>query len=349
MTAPTIDPPPPSFSVEAGEHGEGFRIAVEAPGMAKSYLVPSATQQDFSAFFGEVSQGFRDRASAYPRRSAPGIKSRRSGGVRCSPRTSIRRSSSATAIRRCSRTTTAIGWSRRRTTRPTRFRSSIRRTSGIGSPKGSYFQLEMSRHGRRKAATSPTSGRRKWPGRAMNIGSPSPPGRRSNALAIGLARSPSPLGPWIDNGAPLVTGKPLDTTGLGFDPGQPQMSGGVIDSHIFIDSERRQIYFLEGRQEQHLAAPAGDAFARAARSHRRVVRKRGGPPHRGLRRGDRAVGEPAAADGPLLPDAAADRGRARQLEPGPRRAGGVGARRLPSSKRCRPRSAASASPRTGAR
>ena len=51
----------------------------------------------------------------------------------------------------------------------------------------------------------------------------------SNALAIGLARSSSPLGPWIDNGAPLITGKPVDTTGLGFDASQPQMSGGVID------------------------------------------------------------------------------------------------------------------------
>ena len=35
----------------------------------------------------------------------------------------------------------------------------------------------------------------------------------NNALAIGLARAPSPLGPWTDNGAPLVTGKPVNTTG----------------------------------------------------------------------------------------------------------------------------------------
>ena len=34
---------------------------------------------------------------------------------------------------------------------------------------------------------------------------------------------------------PLITGRPLDTTGLGLDPGKPQMSGGVIDSHIFVD------------------------------------------------------------------------------------------------------------------
>lgn len=58
----------------------------------------------------------------------------------------------------------------------------------------------------------------------------------SNALAIGLARSSSPEGPWIDNGAPLITGKPMDTTGLGLDALRPQMSGGVIDSHIFADA-----------------------------------------------------------------------------------------------------------------
>ena len=59
--------------------------------------------------------------------------------------------------------------------------------------------------------------------------------QRSNALAIGLARAPSPLGPWIDNGEPLIKGKPINTTGLGFDASQPLMSGGVIDSHLFLD------------------------------------------------------------------------------------------------------------------
>src|SRR6185295_13040975 len=47
--------------------------------------------------------------------------------------------------------------------------------------------------------------------------------------AIGLARSDHPQGPWIDNGAPLVTGKPLDLPGI--------VSGGVIDSHIFVDAD----------------------------------------------------------------------------------------------------------------
>jgi beta-xylosidase len=65
----------------------------------------------------------------------------------------------------------------------------------------------------------------------------------SNALAIGLARAPSPTGPWVDNGQPLVTGKPVNTTGLGFDPSQPLMSGGVIDSHLFLDPEGERYLF----------------------------------------------------------------------------------------------------------
>ncbi len=65
----------------------------------------------------------------------------------------------------------------------------------------------------------------------------------SNALAIGLARAPSPLGPWVDNGEPLITGTPVDTTGLGYDPGQPQMSGGVIDPDLFMDVNGERYLF----------------------------------------------------------------------------------------------------------
>ena len=31
-------------------------------------------------------------------------------------------------------------------------------------------------------------------------------GEKSKALAIGLARAPTPFGPWTDNGQPLITG-----------------------------------------------------------------------------------------------------------------------------------------------
>jgi len=63
--------------------------------------------------------------------------------------------------------------------------------------------------------------------------------QKSNALAIGLARGPSPVGPFTDNGAPLVRGKEINTTGVP----HGALSGGVIDSHIFLDADGRSYLF----------------------------------------------------------------------------------------------------------
>jgi arabinan endo-1,5-alpha-L-arabinosidase len=60
--------------------------------------------------------------------------------------------------------------------------------------------------------------------------------QRSNALAIGLAKSSSPFGPWRDLGHPLLSSHAVNTTGLPDHAGMPVLSGGVIDSHIFIDA-----------------------------------------------------------------------------------------------------------------
>jgi arabinan endo-1,5-alpha-L-arabinosidase len=65
----------------------------------------------------------------------------------------------------------------------------------------------------------------------------------SNGLAIGLAKSPSPFGPWRDLGRPLLTGHTANTTGLPDDPAKPQLSGGVIDPHIFIDADGERYLF----------------------------------------------------------------------------------------------------------
>ena len=59
----------------------------------------------------------------------------------------------------------------------------------------------------------------------------------SNALAIGLAKSRDPAGPWTDIGRPLLTGKPSTP------PASPALSGGVIDSHIFIDADGTRYLF----------------------------------------------------------------------------------------------------------
>jgi len=67
--------------------------------------------------------------------------------------------------------------------------------------------------------------------------------QRSNALAIGLAKSDNPTGPWRDLGHPLLTAHAANTTGLPDDPAQPLLSGGVIDSHIFIDANGTRYLF----------------------------------------------------------------------------------------------------------
>lgn len=65
----------------------------------------------------------------------------------------------------------------------------------------------------------------------------------SNGLAIGLAKSESPFGPWLDLGRPLLSRHVVNTTGVPDDPARPLLSGGVIDSHIFIDPDGRPMLF----------------------------------------------------------------------------------------------------------
>ncbi len=67
--------------------------------------------------------------------------------------------------------------------------------------------------------------------------------QKSNALAIGLAKAPHPTGPWTDLGHPLLAGHAVNTTGLPDDPTRPILSGGVIDSHIFIDANGDRYLF----------------------------------------------------------------------------------------------------------
>lgn len=67
--------------------------------------------------------------------------------------------------------------------------------------------------------------------------------QRNNALAIGMAKSDHPEGPWRDCGKPLLAGFSYNTTGLPDDGTQPVLSGGVIDSHIFVDGNGDRYLF----------------------------------------------------------------------------------------------------------
>jgi arabinan endo-1,5-alpha-L-arabinosidase len=62
---------------------------------------------------------------------------------------------------------------------------------------------------------------------------------KTNALAIGLAKSRSPTGPWEDLGRPLLSGGVLlyPTATPAQAAAAPMWSGGVIDAHIFIDAD----------------------------------------------------------------------------------------------------------------
>jgi hypothetical protein len=63
--------------------------------------------------------------------------------------------------------------------------------------------------------------------------------QKSNALAIGLARGPSPEGPFSDNGQPLISGPTINLT----ETPHGAVTGGVIDSHIFIDEDGARYLF----------------------------------------------------------------------------------------------------------
>ena len=115
-------------------------------------------------------------------------------------------------------------------------------------------------------AASRTSGRRKCSAWVTNIGSPTPRASNSKALAIGLARAPTPLGPWTDNGQPLDHWSKVLTPGA-------SASGGVIDSHIFVDDDGAPYPVLEERYERAVAASARRVAARASRADPRSCSK----------------------------------------------------------------------------
>jgi beta-xylosidase len=63
--------------------------------------------------------------------------------------------------------------------------------------------------------------------------------QKNNVLAIGLAKGASPSGPFEDSGEPLIVGRTITIPGV---PGD-QLTGGVIDSHIFVDEDGERYLF----------------------------------------------------------------------------------------------------------
>ncbi len=222
------------FTVEVKEEGEGFRFTVTADGSTRSYAVPTATQQDFSAFFRDLAHDFSTRvphvyAEAVDHPQAA-IEWRPLLTENVHPQILVGYGDPAVIK-------TDDGWW-------------LVATSNDAPDAFPILHSADLEHWEPSGFVFPQGEEPAWAAKGRNLADFWAPEmakagdeywtvftarQTTNALAIGLARSPSPKGPWVDNGEPLITGKPLNSTGLGYDPVQPQMSGGVIDSDLFMD------------------------------------------------------------------------------------------------------------------
>ena len=224
-----------SFTVEAKVEGDGFRIDVRSSdGRSKDYVVPSDTQQDFSAFYRDLSEDFGTRLphifEEVVEHPAANIAWQPLLTENIAPR--ILAGYGDPAVFKDGEDYWLIATSN---DAPDAFPILHSRDLlhweclGFAFPEG--LEPAWAAKGRNVAdfwaPEMHKAGEEYWLVYTAR--------RVTNALAIGLARSPCALGPWVDNGAPLVAGTPVNTSGLGYDPSMPQMSGGVIDSHLFID------------------------------------------------------------------------------------------------------------------
>jgi arabinan endo-1,5-alpha-L-arabinosidase len=224
----------PGFSAEVAGEGEGFRIEVRSDGERRTYRVPTGTQQDFSSFYRELSVDFGTRMPEIfgdeLERPEPTIRWRPLLTENIHPQILV--GYGDPAVFKDGNDYWLVATSN---DAPDAFPILHSNDLQHWEPKGFVFP-----HGQEPA----------WSATGRNVADFWAPEMRqvgeeywlcftarqaNNALAIGMARSATPFGPWVDNGEPLITGKPLNTTGLGYDPSKPQMSGGVIDSHIFVD------------------------------------------------------------------------------------------------------------------
>src|SRR5438552_10690710 len=231
-----------TFSVDAYATGNDFHIDVTGYGRSKSYAVATATQQDFSAFFGALAQDFGTRvpqvfveAIEHP---APAIRWQPLLTENVHPQILV--GYGDPAIFKDGDDYWLVSTSN---DAPDAFPILPSSDIQLWEPKGFVFPHNhepiWTATGRDTAAfwapEMEKVGREYWTVFTAR--------QTNNALAIGLARAPSPFGPWIDNGAPLITGKPIDPTALGYDADHPQMSGGVIDSHLLVDVDGNKYLF----------------------------------------------------------------------------------------------------------
>ena len=252
------------FTVDAEAQGDGFRIIVDG----RAYGVPTGTQQDFSAFFRQLSHDFGTRV---PHVFADAVE-HAPAAIRWRPlltenvHPQILVGYGDPAVLK-----TDDGWWLVATSNDAPDAFPILHSADLEhwEPKGFIFpqgeEPSWAAKGRDVADF--------WAPEMARIGDEYwtvfTARQTNNALAIGLARASSPAGPWADNGAPLITGKPVNTTGLGYNPDQPQMSGGVIDSDLFLDADGERYLFWKDDTNSIWPRP----LAMLLRSHPELIER----------------------------------------------------------------------------
>lgn len=230
------------FTVQCEAEGEGYRIDVTGDGRSKSYAVPSDTQQDFSRFYRELSEDFGTRLPHVFEE----VVEHPPAHIPWRP---LLTENIAPKI--------LVGYGD-----PAVFKDGndywLVATSNDAPDAFPILHSKDLLHWECLGFAFPQDEEPSWAATGRDVADFWAPEmhkvgkeywlvftarQATNALAIGLARATAPLGPWTDNGEPLITGKPVNTTGLGYDPAMPQLSGGVIDSHLFIDADGERYLF----------------------------------------------------------------------------------------------------------
>jgi arabinan endo-1,5-alpha-L-arabinosidase len=258
------EPPDQLFTVEAEAEGDGFRITVDG----RAYEVATGTQQDFSQFFRQLAEDFGTRVPHVfgdaVEHSPAAIRWRPLLTENVHPQILVGYGDPAVLK-------TDDGWW-------------LVATSNDAPDAFPILHSADFEHWEPKGFVFPEGNEPSWAAKGRNVADFWAPEmarigdeywtvftarQANNALAIGLARAPSPSGPWVDNGAPLITGKPVNTTGLGYDPNAPQMSGGVIDSDLFVDVDGERYLFWKDDTNSIWPRP----LAMLLRSHPELIER----------------------------------------------------------------------------
>jgi arabinan endo-1,5-alpha-L-arabinosidase len=222
------------FQIEAVAEGEGSRLGVGRAGAAHDYLISGGTHRDYLDFYGALARDFGTRTPHVyegPQASeAPEPDWRPLIRENLSPRTTAGYGDPAVLK-------TGVGYILTATSNDAVDAFPILRSDDLETWTHEGFVFpegeapSWTAHGHRVgdfwAPEMARVGEEYWLVYTAR--------QHNHALAIGLAKADSPTGPWRDLGHPLLSGHAVNTTGLADDSAKPLYSGGVIDSHIFID------------------------------------------------------------------------------------------------------------------